>query len=272
MSAFAPPAPEQLIAAARALWGQETSRNRSELRFGKHGSKSLDLEKLCYFDHEAGEGGGYVSLFQRAGMELPDGKECDQDREFAAIYPYRDETGTLLFQVLRKRHPKSSGDRFTQRAPNPASPDGWRHGQDGKWTTKGVRRVLYRLPELLAADGASPVFIVEGEKDVENLRARGLIATCNSGGAGKWRREYGEALRGRDAVIIPDNDQTGRDHAADVQGHLGGFVRSIRVIALPGLPEKGDASHWIANGGTAEALRALAWRQESARGRLRPMP
>src|SRR5215472_5299915 len=97
MSAFAPPAPEQLIAAARALWGQETSRNRSELRFGKHGSKSLDLEKLCYFDHEAGEGGGYVSLFQRAGMELPDGKECDQDREFAAIYPYRDETGTLLF-------------------------------------------------------------------------------------------------------------------------------------------------------------------------------
>jgi hypothetical protein len=52
---------------------------------------------------------------------------------------------------------------------------------------KGVRRVLYRLPELLEANPSQPAFVCEGEKDVDNVRAIGLTATCNSGGAG-WRR------------------------------------------------------------------------------------
>ena len=43
--------------------------------------------------------------------------------------------------------------------------------EPGEWikNLEGVRRVLYRLPELLAADPAEPVFLVEGEKDVEDV-------------------------------------------------------------------------------------------------------
>jgi len=57
-----------------------------------------------------------------------------------ATYDYRDEAGKLLFQVCRF-DPKD----FRQRRPDPSALDGW------TWKTTGVRRVLYRLPELLAA-------------------------------------------------------------------------------------------------------------------------
>jgi hypothetical protein len=47
------------------------------------------------------------------------------------------------------------------------------------------------------------IFIVEGEKDVETLRALGCVATCNPMGAGKWHEEYSEFLRDANIVLIP---------------------------------------------------------------------
>lgn len=57
-----------LIAAARVLWGKETSRTRTEWRFGTKGSKSIDLDDLVWFDHEAGKGGGIIELCGQAGI------------------------------------------------------------------------------------------------------------------------------------------------------------------------------------------------------------
>jgi putative DNA primase/helicase len=161
-----------------------------------------------------------------------------------AEYDYRDQTGALLFQAVRF-DPKN----FRQRAPKDGS--GW------TWMLNGVRRVLYRLPELLAADPNATVFVCEGEKDVDNLRARGLVATCNPMGAGKWRPEYSESLRGRKVAVIADNDQAGRDHAETVANSTSGIAAAVKVVSLPGLPEHGDASDWLASGGTAEQLAAI---------------
>jgi hypothetical protein len=72
-----------------------------------------------------------------------------------ATYDYRDEKGVLLFEVVRLGNPKD----FRQRRPDPAAKDGW------NWRLGDIRRVLYRLPELLAANPAEPVFVTEGEKD-----------------------------------------------------------------------------------------------------------
>jgi len=121
----------------------------------------------------------------------------------------------------------------------------------------GVRRVPYNLPALLAADASQPVFVTEGEKDADALGALDLVATTNPGGAGKWQREYGEHLRGRDVVVLPDNDDARRNHAAQVQAALTGVARSVRVLPLPNLPAKGDVSDWLANGGTRDELPAL---------------
>ena len=61
-----------------------------------------------------------------------------------------------------------------------------------------TRVVPYRLPEIQEAIASErPVFIVEGEKDVDNLTKLGIVATCNAGGAGKWRVEHAAYPEGR---------------------------------------------------------------------------
>lgn len=151
----------------------------------------------------------------------------------AATYDYFDETGVLLYQVIRLE-PKS----FRQRQPRPEG--GWR------WDMQGVRRVLYRLPELLAAPRDRTVLVVEGEKDADLLASINRIVTTNVGGAGKWRPEYSEAMRGRRVCILPDNDEPGFEHAEQVRAALVGIAESVVVKALPGLPPKGDVSDYIA--------------------------
>jgi DNA primase len=87
-----------------------------------------------------------------------------------------------------------------------------------------------------------PVIVVEGEKDVNNLEALGFVVTSGSGGAGKWLPEYAEPLNGGNVIVIPDNDEAGRKHAEMVARSIAGKVKRIRMLELPGLPEKGDAS------------------------------
>src|SRR5262249_52978043 len=139
-----------------------------------------------------------------------------------------------------------------------------------EWNLKGITPVLYRLPELLAADPATTVWICEGEKDCDNLAAKALplklVATCNPMGALKWRRHYSDSLRGRNVVIIPDNDPPekkypegkGRAHARQVAQSLRGKAASIKILELPGLPPKGDVSDFLDAGGTIDRLRDLA--------------
>lgn len=160
-------------------------------------------------------------------------------------YDYVNEHGEVLYQVCRQMNPKG----FFQRRPD--SKGGWINKLDD------VRRVLYRLPELLKADASSTVFICEGEKDSDSLAERGLIATTNAGGAEKWRYEYNEAFRGRSVVVLPDNDEPGRKHAEQVAKSLNGFASNVRIVELPNLPEKGDVSDWLAAGGTVEELKEI---------------
>jgi hypothetical protein len=162
-------------------------------------------------------------------------------------YAYRDEQGNLLFECVRYRDPKG----FAQRRPD----DNGRY----VWNLRGVCLVPYLLPELLAADPAEWVLVAEGEKDVERLMLHGFVATCNPMGAGKWRAEYVKHLAGRKVVIIPDNDQAGRDHAQQVARSLSGEAAEVKVLELPGLPEKGDVSDWLDRGGTCEELGRLIY-------------
>ncbi len=95
--------------------------------------------------------------------------------EIVTTYDYKDADGKLIFQVCRR-----DDKQFPLRRPDGRG--GW------VWNLDGVPRVLYRLPELLAADPGAWVFIPEGEKDVDRLHAHGLVATCNPGGAGTGQR------------------------------------------------------------------------------------
>jgi hypothetical protein len=159
-------------------------------------------------------------------------------------YKYRDEAGNVLFEVVRF-DPKD----FRQR----------RRDKDGDWiwNVSRVRTIPYRLPELLAHQ-TQPVFVVEGEKDADNLAEIGFLATCNAGGAGKWTAAHAAFLRGRTVYIIPDNHDIGRNHAQQVAQSLDQIAKTVKVLELPGLPDKGDVSDWLDNGGTADELKSLA--------------
>lgn len=168
----------------------------------------------------------------------------NKGRRAVKVYDYRDRNGALLYQVER-REPKG----FAARRPDGCG--------NYIYSIKNVRRVLYRLPELLAARLDQPVLIVEGEKDVDRLSALGFVATTNFGGANKWRKEYSEELRGRCVVIIPDNDDAGRAHAKQVERSLIGIAASVKIVELPHMPPKGDVSDYLDAGNTPEALRDL---------------
>jgi hypothetical protein len=168
--------------------------------------------------------------------------------DIAETYDYTDADGKLLFQVVRlvpkdfrQRRPDGNGGWAWHLAA--ACPD-WcprRHAP----LKVDVPRVLYRLPNLLAAPPDMTAFIVEGEKDVHALERIGLVATTNPGGAGKWKPQYGKWLRGHPVVLIADNDAKGRSHAKDVEQKLSGVARDVHMLELPGLPEGGDVSDWL---------------------------
>ena len=160
-------------------------------------------------------------------------------RRWSHTYRYVNELGEPLFEVLRY-DPKA----FSQRR------------ADGTWNLQGVPVVPYRLPEVIEAIGSGyTVFVCEGEKDCDNLAKLGIIATCNAGGAGKWRGEHAAFLKDADVVVLPDNDDQGRKHADAVAASMQGIAQRVRVLELPDLPEKEDVSWWLEKGGgTADQL------------------
>jgi hypothetical protein len=163
----------------------------------------------------------------------------EKNAKIAATYDYLNNESKLHSQTVRME-PK----------------DFWQRRPDGKggWITKGVfdrvKPILYKLPEVLKA---KEVIIVEGEKDASNLMGLNFTATTCPMGAKKWRPEYNEALKGKDVVLIPDNDQEGREHMTQVGISLNGTAKSLKWLDLPNLPSKGDVSNFIVSFGEKEA-------------------
>ena len=164
-------------------------------------------EHGAFVDYVSGDKGSLYELAALLGIETPK-SDAATERRLVATYDYVDADGTLLYQACR-HEPGRNGRKkdFSQRVPD---------GQGGwHWTMDGVVRVLYRLPEVLASVVAgAPIYIVEGEKDADQLTLYGLTATTNVGGAGKWKRVYSAALAGAHVVILPDNDAPGATHGA----------------------------------------------------------
>lgn len=200
---------------------------------------NLYVSERGFICHACGVKGGLKKLAAKLNVAT-DSNSFSTEK----IYDYCDADGQLIYQVVRQ-----SGKKFRFRQPDGKG--------DWVWNVKGVERILYKLPDLLSKPGEI-VFIVEGEKDADRLASEGLAATTNSGGAGKWRDEYNSSLEGRDVVLIPDNDTSGRSHAKIIAHSLNGIARSIKFLELPGLSEKGDVSDWLNSNHNVEELVMLA--------------
>jgi hypothetical protein len=154
-------------------------------------------------------------------------------RKVVATYDYLSEEGEVLYQVVRY-DPKD----FRQRQPD--GKGGW------KWNLEGVRKVLFDLPDILAAKKEVPVLVCEGEKDVLCAKRYGFLATTNACGASTWIDEYSEVLCGRRVVVVADNDRAGTEHCDRVTGSLIRHgVRSVRVLSFPWLDKGSDLTDFL---------------------------
>jgi putative DNA primase/helicase len=250
---------------------------------------SVNLKKQVFNCRKCEKGGDAIELIQFLdGVEFPaaietltgqapvykNGNGADHGAQIKSVlseaFDYEDETGALLFQAMRFEYQNTDGSfvladtgkrkkTFRQRQPDPARAGQWLYNLDN------VRRVLYRLPELLEdLSLGHAVIIVEGERKVNLLRGWNVPATCNPMGAEKWTDDYSATLSGADVIILPDNDEQGHKHLDKVAASLAQVGANVRTLDLPGLGPKGDIVDWAKAGGTVEQLHELIEREAMA--------
>lgn len=166
-------------------------------------------------DRPAGDSGGWVHSLAERPSEAAQTTRTGLG-QVEATYTYEAEDGTPLFEVVR-----FEGKQFRQRRAGSSS-----------WDVSGVRLVPYHLPQVAAAvAGGCTVYVVEGEKDVHAVEAAGGIATCNPGGAKKWRDEYSEHLRSARVVVVRDRDDgPGAEHARIVRRSLLCVAAHVEIV------------------------------------------
>jgi len=212
-------------------------------------SLAVNPDKKVWYCHGCNATGDCFDWIQRTqnvdfkeALRILGGDSATEPNRIVATYDYKDECGDLLFQVVRM-DPKS----FRQRRKDSSG--------EWVWNLEGVRRVLYKLPEVLETFDR-PIYLVEGEKDVERLFNYGLCTTTSPGGANNWKPEYADCLKGKKVVIVPDKDTAGFAYARDVALSLEGKAKEVKVIILPGDKVK-DISDWFEAGGDYEQLPTL---------------
>ena len=110
-------------------------------------------------------------------------------------------------------------------------------------------------PEFLT----EPLYWPEGEKDCDTLSRQGLSAFTFGGTGDGLPPDIKNYLKGRDIIILADNDGAGNEHAIvkAERAHASGAT-SVRLVEFPELPLKGDVSDFLKNSSVKdlEALRA----------------
>lgn len=193
-------------------------------------SLAINEEKGVYFCHATGCG-FKGKIFKR--------------RVIAATYDYIGEDGNLAYQVLRYQ-PKN----FSFRRPN--GHGGWINNIDG------IKKIPYKLPQLLQSSKDVPVYVLEGQKDVNTLRSFGFTATTLTPLGKEWDSSLNKYFEGRDIVLLPDNDGPGREYSYIIGSGLSCVANSIKILELPGLGHKEDVTNWFEKGGSKDKLLELA--------------
>lgn len=245
---------------ATELLGKPDHKAGDCLRWGTRGSFKLDIPKGVWHDKEANIGGGVLDLVMRergcdkagalAWMESKGFLEPAERKE-PPRYLYRDADGKVLYAKVRLDLPDR---KYTYQHPVGES---WKAGRGG------IGAIPYRLPELIAAPVDATIYMAEGEAKADKLASWGLIATSHK----DWRAAYAKHVEGRSVVILPDNDDPGREQARDAAKLVKKAGGEPILVELPGLPDKGDIIDWK---GTREDLAKLISKAKAETPKARP--
>jgi hypothetical protein len=170
--------------------------------------------------------------------------------EPVATFEYANAKGEVIYRTVRRQPANWQG-------PGKRPKEFRAERREGARWVCGMgdcERVPYRLPKLRQAiDAGETVFLVEGEAKADKLASWGFPATAVAFGARGWRAEYAQHFKGARVIILPDNDEAGRDFARKVCADLKA-VAAPCVVELPGLPPKGDIMDWQGSAAELEAL------------------
>ena len=245
---------------ATELLGKPDHKSQDCLRWGTRGSFKLDLPKGVWHDKEANVGGGVLDLVMREiGCDKAGALHWLESKGFLKPsertgpkrYVYRDAEGKVLYAKVRLDLPDR---KYTFQHP---VGDGWRAGRGG------IGAVPYRLPELIAAPADAMIYMAEGESKADKLASWGFIATSHK----DWREAYSKHVEGRKVVILPDNDESGREQALDAAKLVKKAGGEPVLVMLPDLPPKGDIIDWK---GTREEFKNLVGKAEKEPAQTRP--
>lgn len=198
-----------------------------------HRGNGCDVVQIC------------TSLSMKVTDLYPPRKE-ERKLSLVATYDYRNEKGEVIYQ--KQRFVDQWGKKtFKQRRPDPSNPKKW------IYSLENIDKTLYRLPEIIQArENNEVIWLVEGEKDADNLVKLGWCATTPPNGAGKWQDSFTEILRGCGVFIIADNDVPGWEHAKEIQRRLQKVGCTVSTFVPP--KQFKDVSELLANGGNLEEL------------------
>lgn len=174
--------------------------------------------------------------------------ENREKRKIEAVYNYASINGDYAYTKVRLEGKKMlfgilSNERFA-------------YGLNGK-NKKTFNAVYGSISSIKRAiERKEPVFIPEGEKDVNTLVKKGYAA-FSCGGANDWNKNVSELCKDADVIVLADNDDPGKKLASTVVRDLKGTAKSIKIIIpMPEVP-KADITDYFEAGHTVEEFENL---------------
>jgi 5S rRNA maturation endonuclease (ribonuclease M5) len=201
----------------------------------RHGDTKPSLsvalgKKACWYCHGCGLKGSFLDLCAQFGTV----KYRQPDSRALGIYTYTDDSGDMLYQVLRYPNKTTGEKHFSTRQGDLG---------DYKWDRKDIPRTLFNRHLLKYAD---TVVITEGEKDATTVTElfRDQVIGTTSGGAKSWSASFTKMLADKRCIVMTDADSEGRKFEADIVASLTGANIAHHVVNIGDLGCK-DVSEYV---------------------------
>ena len=174
--------------------------------------------------------------------------ESREKRKIEAVYNYVSTNGEYAYTKIRLEGKKMLFGMLK---------DGrFEYGLKGR-SKKEFNAIFGSVPRIKEAiERNEPIFIPEGEKDVNTLIKKGYAA-FSCGGANDWNKNVSELCNGAEVIILADNDDPGKKLAATIEKDLKGISKSVKIIVpMPDTP-KADITDYFDVGHTVEEFENL---------------
>ncbi len=241
---------------ARSLGGAKKTANGWECKCPAHQdskpslSLALKKDKLLVHCHTGCSQEQVISALKDRGLyestkPLPKHDNQIVERKLVASYIYKEMNGQGELRIERFETPGGQKTFVQSSRTNVGESFKLGNGQ------------LAVLP--LAYDDwkeENQVVLVEGEKCAQFLIEHLIPATTTPGGSSAWKPHYSAAFKGKDVIIIPDNDEPGLKYAEKALKDIQQTCSSVSVLKLQGLEKGEDCVEYVAKNGI-EALKKL---------------